>query len=101
MGSIFVYDMNSDEANPLQAFKKIHGKLGVQSCKILDSKLLTTGRDGTVRFYNLILGASNNLAVEFLHAKKTPMDWVNRVLKIKNHYIVLGFKEVSCSSLHA
>ena len=95
MGSIFIYQLQSNSRDPLQTFKKIHGRLGVQSCTIMNSNLITTGRDGTLRFYTFCnTNNSSNSIVEFLYAKNMPMDWVSKLLRIQNGYYVLGFKEV-------
>ncbi|OXU24481.1 hypothetical protein TSAR_014047 [Trichomalopsis sarcophagae] len=93
MGSIFIYRLDNNSKNPLQSFKKIHGRLGVQSCSIIDSNLISTGRDGTLRFYKFSNVDSITPTVNFLYTKSTPMDWASRLLKIENNYYVLGFKE--------
>lgn len=94
MGSIFIYKLQCDLKEPIQAFKKIHGRLGVQSCTIMNSDLLTTGRDGTLRFYKFCNTQSDDASVEFLYAKSMPMDWVSRLLRNQDDFYVLGFKEV-------
>ncbi|XP_031784570.1 WD repeat-containing protein 6 isoform X2 [Nasonia vitripennis] len=93
MGSIFIYKLDNNSKNPLQSFKKIHGRLGVQSCSIIDSNLISTGRDGTLRFYTFSNVDSITPTVNFLYTKSTPMDWASRLLKIENNHYVLGFKE--------
>ena len=92
MGSIFVYNLLSDSKDPLQTFKKIHGRLGIQSCTVIDNSLVSTGRDGTLRFYKFV--QSESAFIEYLYAKNMPMDWVSRLLINKNNFYVLGFKEV-------
>lgn len=91
MGSIFIYVLQDNSKDPVQTFRKIHGRLGVQSCTIMNSTLVTTGRDGTLRSYKF---DSDNPSIEFSYARSMPMDWVSRLLKIENDYYVLGFKEV-------
>ena len=92
MGSIFVYNLLSDSKDPLQTFKKIHGRLGVQSCTVIDNSLVSTGRDGTLRFYKFV--QSESAFIEYLYAKNMTMDWVSRLIINKNNFYVLGFKEV-------
>ena len=94
VGNIFVYDLNLNHKDPVKVFKKLHGRLGVQSCQIIDSKVVTTGRDGTVRFYNLRNNKCGEATIDLLYSKIMPMNWVNRVIKYNNDYYVLGFKEV-------
>lgn len=94
MGSIFVYKLDINSKSPLQSFKKIHGRLGVQSCSIINSNLISTGRDGTLRFYKFCNVDGENPIIDFLYTKHAPMDWVSRLLNIENSYYVLGFKEV-------
>ncbi|KAL7289608.1 hypothetical protein TKK_0016464 [Trichogramma kaykai] len=93
MGSIFVYNLNSDSRDPTQTFKKIHGRLGVQSCTMMNGNLVTTGRDGTLRFYRFCDMKDKTPIIEYLYAKSMPMDWVSKLLRHENDYYVLGFKE--------
>lgn len=94
MGSIFVYKLAVNYLDPIQSFKKIHGRLGVQSCIIVKDNLLTSGRDGKLRFYNIYKVDSDSPKIEYIYSKNMPMDWVSKVLKYQNDYYVLGFKEV-------
>jgi hypothetical protein len=94
MGSIYVYNLNSNEKNPVQSFVRIHGRFGVQSCTVTDCNLITTGRDRTLKFYKFYCINNKNLTIEYLCAKTMPMDWVNKLIKYKNDYYVLGFREV-------
>ncbi|XP_043272802.1 WD repeat-containing protein 6 [Venturia canescens] len=92
-GSIYVYslDHRNPESLPKQIFSKIHGRLGVQSFTISANKLLSTGRDGTLRFYEF---DDHTQQLKSLHPKKMPMDWVCKVLEDGDDLYVMGFKEV-------
>ncbi|XP_046616157.1 WD repeat-containing protein 6 isoform X1 [Neodiprion virginianus] len=84
---------NSCHIHPFQSLLKIHGRLGVHSCKIIEDKLLTTGRDGTLRFYKL-QKIDGQKTISPLQIDKMPMDWVSITLKTCTDLYVLGFKEV-------
>lgn len=91
-GNVHVFDPSDTSEKPVQTFAKVHGKIGVQSFAVVDGKLMTTGRDGTLRFYELSNGDGRRLLM--LHRKKMPMDWINGVLRVDKTVLVLGFKEV-------
>nr|XP_033338866.1 WD repeat-containing protein 6 isoform X1 [Megalopta genalis]XP_033338867.1 WD repeat-containing protein 6 isoform X1 [Megalopta genalis] len=78
---------------PIQTFTKVHGKVGIQSFLILDSKLVSSGRDGMLRFYELSEHENSKL-LRILHKKKMPMDWISGSIKISDDILILGFKEV-------
>ena len=101
-GSIFVFKTSNVENNEseklVQTFHKIHGKFGIQSCTIRGPKLITTGRDGQLRFY----GFRNENGEYYLDLESTrnmPMDWINRILETKEDQYVFGFSEVRIFSI--
>lgn len=94
-GNIHVYELNNVNENikkPVQTLSKIHGKIGVQSFTVLKGNLMTTGRDGTLRFFELSKEDTKSLVM--LHRKKMPMDWISNTLKVDGIVLILGFKEV-------
>jgi hypothetical protein len=94
-GNVHVYELNNaneEIKKPVQTLSKIHGKIGVQSFTVLEGKLMTTGRDGTLRFFELSKEDTKSLLM--LHRKKMPMDWISNTLKVDGIVLVLGFKEV-------
>ncbi|KAH0550310.1 WD repeat-containing protein 6 [Cotesia glomerata] len=93
-GNVYGFNTKSDNKNPQYNFNKIHGRLGVQSFGIMNNKLISTGRDGTLRFYKLIINDNNDTLLKVLDAKKMPMEWVSRTLKTNNDFFVIGFKEI-------
>lgn len=91
-GSVFVFNFDK---NPQQIFFKIHGRLGVQSFGYLGNKLVSTGRDGTLRFYKVHKNPSTcAITLQILHWKKMPMEWGSKIIKTKNDTFILGFKEI-------
>lgn len=104
VGDIYVYNWdkqtNMDKKEPIQEFYRVHGKIGVQSFNIWEEKLMTTGRDGMLRFYELNKDEREPLLM--LHKKKMPIDWVSGMLKsVDERYtpvhcttFIFGFKEV-------
>ncbi|XP_019886764.2 WD repeat-containing protein 6 [Ooceraea biroi] len=93
-GNVHAFEMSdmSEDAKPVQTFSKVHGKIGVQSFAVVDGKLMTTGRDAMLRFYELSSGDRRRLLM--LHRKKMPMDWIGGALTANGTVLVLGFKEV-------
>ncbi|XP_076663163.1 trafficking protein particle complex subunit 31 isoform X1 [Andrena cerasifolii] len=77
---------------PIQTFAKIHGKIGIQHFLVLGSKLMSAGRDGMLRFYEISKQETTKLHA--LHKEKMPMDWISGSLKTSDDTFVLGFKEV-------
>lgn len=94
-GNVYIFELkdeNKDIKKPSQILIKVHGKIGVQSFGVLEGKLMTTGRDGMLRFYELNKESRNSLLM--LYRKKMPMDWISGILKIDGTLFVFGFKEV-------
>ncbi|KAF7987520.1 hypothetical protein HCN44_003282 [Aphidius gifuensis] len=91
-GNVFVFNFDK---NPQQIFSKIHGKLGVQSFGYLGNKLISTGRDGTVRFYKIYKNPSTaSIKLQILHWKKIPIEWGSKIIKTNDDTYILGFKEI-------
>lgn len=92
-GNVHIFELkNGDVEKPNQTLVKVHGKIGVQSFDVLEGRLMTTGRDGMLRFYELNKENRNSLLT--LHKKKMPMDWISGTLKVDGIILVFGFKEV-------
>lgn len=90
-GSIFVFAEKA-EKSPVKTLYKVHS-MGVQSCAFFQSKLVTTGRDGTVRFFNFRPNSDSVLSEA--RKKHLPMWWVARILIKDNDLLVIGFNEVN------
>ncbi|XP_071571195.1 tRNA (34-2'-O)-methyltransferase regulator WDR6-like isoform X1 [Temnothorax nylanderi] len=108
-GNIYVYKLeyksfHSDVVieKPIQTFNKIHGKMGVQSFCIFREKLMTSGRDGMLRFYQI--RAEDTKPLLRLHKQKMPMDWISGMLKVNRDelneiqkdeiFFIFGFRQV-------
>ncbi|CAK9796955.1 WD repeat-containing protein 6 [Anthophora plagiata] len=78
---------------PIQTFVKVHGKIGIQNFIVLDSKLISAGRDGKLRFYETYEHKNAKLLCT-LHKEKLPMDWIGGHLKTSDDIFILGFQEV-------
>ncbi|XP_015430355.1 PREDICTED: WD repeat-containing protein 6 [Dufourea novaeangliae] len=93
--SILREHINTTETDnkPVQTFTKVHGKIGIQNFTVLDSKLISAGRDGMLNFYKLHEHENKKL-LQTLHKEKIPIDWISGSLKISNDILILGFKEV-------
>lgn len=94
-GNIYIFVLKNESKDikkPSQTLVKVHGKIGVQSFDMLEGKLMTTGRDGMLRFYEVNKENKNSLLA--LHGKKMPMDWISGTLKVDGTLLVFGFKEV-------
>ncbi|XP_014467979.1 PREDICTED: WD repeat-containing protein 6 isoform X2 [Dinoponera quadriceps] len=94
-GNVYIFELKNESGNikkSSQTLIKVHGKIGVQSFDMLEGKLMTTGRDGMLRFYELNKENRNSLMT--LYRKKMPMDWISGTLKMDGILLVLGFKEV-------
>ncbi|XP_033222136.1 WD repeat-containing protein 6 [Belonocnema kinseyi] len=89
-GSVFVF---KSLQKPVQTFYKIHGKFGIQSCRIRAGKLITAGRDGQLRFFQL-RNENGEYFLDFESAKNMPMDWINRVVETEEDQYVFGFSEI-------
>jgi len=108
-GNIHVYKLeyknfhsNVVIEKPIQTLHKIHGKMGVQSFYTFGGNLITSGRDGMLRFYQIRPEDTNPLLI--LHKKKMPMDWISGMLKVNMErlsekkedeiFFIFGFKQV-------
>lgn len=88
-GSIHLFSKQS--AHPVQTLTKVHGRLGVNSIKLTDSKITTLGRDGTVKVFNVVNDGSI-LELQYLCCTKVPFNWVDRFIG-KDGTVVCGFRE--------
>ncbi|XP_072762395.1 tRNA (34-2'-O)-methyltransferase regulator WDR6-like [Anoplolepis gracilipes] len=104
VGNVYVYKLikqgNEDIENPIQIFNRAHGKIGIQSFSTWENKLMTTGRDGMLRFYELNKDDTKPLLM--LHRQKMPIDWISGMLKFDNicFPFILGFKEMEFIIYH-
>ncbi|XP_034944143.1 WD repeat-containing protein 6 isoform X2 [Chelonus insularis] len=95
-GHIYVFKINSekDKKNPLQYLTKMHYVLGIQYFHFINKKLISAGRDGTLRFYKVNFSDNTPKIIQPLYYKKVPMTWVSKIVQTEQDVYVLGFKEI-------
>lgn len=85
---------------PIQTLHKIHGKIGVQSFALFEENLITSGRDGMLRFYHI---CECSIVPLSMHKKKIPMDWISgmRNVRVETNktekeevLFIFGFKQI-------
>ncbi|KAK2584051.1 hypothetical protein KPH14_006501 [Odynerus spinipes] len=86
-------NLDKNICKPIQTIRKVHGKIGIQACAVLKKKLITGGRNGTIRFYDTCIIEGKRF-LRTLYCIKMPMDWISNILDIGNDILVTGFKEV-------
>nr|XP_050850545.1 WD repeat-containing protein 6 isoform X1 [Vespula vulgaris] len=101
-GSLHVFEIHNQFLNkinldrnigkPIQTIYKVHGKIGIQLCAVIKNKLITGGRNGIIRFYDICHEKKSFLRT--LYCIKMPMDWISNILDIGNDILITGFKEV-------
>ncbi|XP_017887106.1 WD repeat-containing protein 6 [Ceratina calcarata] len=100
-GNMHVFDLKKltpcSEANvaesnnkPIQTFVKVHGIIGVQTFMVLLDKLVSAGRDGMLRFYELCTELNTLRA---LHEEKVPIDWIADNISLGSEIYIFGFQE--------
>nr|CAD7455549.1 unnamed protein product [Timema tahoe] len=98
MGGVHMYHLDLDAPDilqkPSQSFPRLHSHLGVSGLASHAGYIWSTGRDGTLRRYQLNHTGPNFLS--YLGADKLPMEWGARVLVGPHGVLVLGFLEHLC-----
>ncbi|CAH0720267.1 unnamed protein product, partial [Brenthis ino] len=84
-GHIYIYGFGIKE--PLKTFKKVHGKYGATSITIKHNEIITTGRDGSVKYFTY-----SNESTKYMMAKNLEFQWVEKFLD-KEENFVCGFQE--------
>ncbi|KAF9422735.1 hypothetical protein HW555_001729 [Spodoptera exigua] len=80
---IFVKGQN----NLVKTFHKVHGRYGPTSINVKNNKIISTGRDGTIKFFSL-----NDDTVKHMSSKDLAFEWVEKFLD-KDENIICGFQE--------
>lgn len=84
-GHIYIYGFGIKE--PLKIFKKVHGKYGATSITIKNNEIITTGRDGSIKYFTY-----SNESTKYMMEKNLEFQWVEKFLD-KNENFVCGFQE--------
>lgn len=75
------------QKDPVKSFPKVYGRYGPTSINIRNSNIITTGRDGTIKYFSII-----DNTVKYMNSKYLAFDWVEKFLD-KDENIVCGFQE--------
>ncbi|KAJ8716407.1 hypothetical protein PYW07_003034 [Mythimna separata] len=75
------------QRNPVKSFPKVHGRYGPTSINVKNNNIITTGRDGTIKYFSI-----NDDTVKYMSSKDLAFDWVEKFLD-KGDNIVCGFQE--------
>lgn len=73
--------------DPVKSFSKVHGRYGPTSIVIKNTEIITTGRDGTIKYFSL-----NNNKAKLMCSKDLEFKWIEKFLD-KEENIVCGFQE--------
>ncbi|XP_048485447.1 WD repeat-containing protein 6-like [Plutella xylostella] len=85
-GNVHIYIIGKN--NPVKTLNKVHGRYGPTSITIIDNGIITTGRDGTVKHFDLAYDT-----VKYMKSIDLNFEWVEKFLD-KNENIVCGFQEI-------
>ncbi|XP_011869820.1 PREDICTED: WD repeat-containing protein 6 [Vollenhovia emeryi] len=110
VGNIYIYKLDSNRFDsnvtigikkPVQTLYRVHGKMGVQSFHVSQKNLITCGRDGMLRFYQMRAEDAKPLLLQY--KKKMPINWISGMLngnELTNKsedddiLFIFGFKEM-------
>ncbi|KAL0830268.1 hypothetical protein ABMA28_002472 [Loxostege sticticalis] len=87
-GNVHVYV--KDQKNPVKTFNKVHGRYGPTSITIKNNEFITTGRDGTIRYFSL--NENDSSLAKYMTNKELEFQWVEKFID-KEENIICGFKE--------
>ncbi|CAD0201984.1 unnamed protein product [Chrysodeixis includens] len=84
-GNIHVFV--KEQRDPVKSFSKVHGRYGPTSINIINNDIITTGRDGTIKYFTI-----QGDGIKRLAAKDLAFEWVEKFLD-KDQNMVCGFQE--------
>ncbi|CAH1636664.1 unnamed protein product [Spodoptera littoralis] len=84
-GNIHVFIKGQN--NPVKTFHKVHGRYGPTSISVGNNRIITTGRDGTIKYFSI-----NGDVVKHMSNKDLAFEWVEKFLD-KGENIICGFQE--------
>nr|XP_013189534.1 unnamed protein product [Amyelois transitella] len=87
-GNIHVYKRGIK--TPLKSFSKVHGRYGPTSIVMKKNGFVSTGRDGTVKFFDLNVQDVSN--AKYMSSKDMEFHWVEKFID-KNEKMICGFQE--------
>ncbi|XP_013139419.1 PREDICTED: WD repeat-containing protein 6 [Papilio polytes] len=75
------------EFNPIKTFNKVHGRYGPTSIKMESDEVITTGRDGTIKYFSI---SNNENRIKLISSQDVGFPWVEKYL---NNGLICGFQE--------
>ncbi|KAM3960071.1 tRNA (34-2'-O)-methyltransferase regulator WDR6-like [Aphomia sociella] len=87
-GNIHIYVNGA--STPIKTFSKVHGRYGPTSITIKNYECVTTGRDGTVKYFSL--NTAHKTLAKYMSAKDLEFQWVEKFID-KHENIICGFQE--------
>lgn len=85
-GSIHIYVKG--KCNPIKSFKKVHGRYGPTSIKFNSNELVSTGRDGTIKYFKIDI----HNEIIFMRSRVLEFQWVEEFLNT-DETLICGFQE--------
>lgn len=83
-GNIYFY--NKGQRDPVHTLRKVHGRYGPTSITIKTDQMISTGRDGTLKYFSFSDSVKN------VYTADLNFQWVEKFLD-KNENLVCGFQE--------
>ncbi|CAH2046714.1 unnamed protein product, partial [Iphiclides podalirius] len=79
------------EQNPIKTFGKVHGRYGPTSIRVRNDRIVTTGRDGTLKYFSV---ANNGGAyrIKLVRSQEVGFQWVERCVDSEGKF-ACGFQE--------
>lgn len=86
-GNIHVYCKG--QKDPIKTFRSVHGRYGPTSINIKENKIISTGRDGTIKQFYISKDLSE---VKYMNCRELEFKWLEKFLD-KNGNMICGFQE--------
>lgn len=87
-GNIHVFVKGNTK--PVKTFLKVHGRYGPTSITIKQDEFITTGRDGTIKYF--ALSENESCLATHMSSKDLEFQWVEKFID-RDQNVICGFKE--------
>ncbi|XP_068617481.1 tRNA (34-2'-O)-methyltransferase regulator WDR6 [Battus philenor] len=87
-GNIHFYQKDTD---PIKTFSKVHGRYGPTTLNIKTNEMISTGRDGTVKYFSII-NKNDVFHIKLTSSKDVGFPWVEKYIEPHNN-LICGFQE--------
>lgn len=74
---------------PFKTFDRVHGRYGATTINIYKNQIITTGRDGTIKYFSIDKYTN---VIKYMNSKDVEFQWVEKFLDKSKKYIC-GFQE--------